>query len=119
MDTGGYDRGDCSSPEVFLLPSDYFSTQRTDSVLQQVEKEQFNDISANDSFKAASRYWVRIDRPEQLPAALMRAMETLTDPATTGGGVVYSSASKVLAEFAEKTGIPVGSTQAGKGALAL
>ncbi|WP_180335467.1 thiamine pyrophosphate-dependent enzyme [Bifidobacterium asteroides] len=44
-------------------------------------------------------------------------METLTDPATTGGGVVYSSANKVLAEFAEKTGIPVGSTQAGKGAL--
>ena len=66
MDTGGYDHGDRSSPKVLLLPSDYFSTQRTDSVLQQVEKEQFNDISA-------SRYWGQIDRPEQLPASLMRA----------------------------------------------
>ena len=66
---------------VLLLPSDYFSTRRTGSVLQQVENEQSNDISANDSFKAVSRYWDRIDRPEQLSASLMRAMETLTNPA--------------------------------------
>ena len=85
-------------------------SRRTGLVSLQVEKEQFNDISA-------SRYWDRIDRPEQLPASLMKSIQILTDPATTGGGVVYSSASKVLAEFAEKTGIPVGSTQAGKGAL--
>ena len=85
-------------------------SRRTGLVSLQVEKEQFNDISA-------SRYWDRIDRPEQLPASLMKSIQILTDPATTGGGVVYSSASRVLAEFAEKTGIPIGSTQAGKGAI--
>ena len=35
-----------------------------------------------------------------------------------GGGVIYSEASAALAEFAAKTGIPVGETQAGKGSLA-
>jgi 3D-(3,5/4)-trihydroxycyclohexane-1,2-dione acylhydrolase (decyclizing) len=35
-----------------------------------------------------------------------------------GGGVLYSEASDVLAEFARTTGIPIAETQAGKGALA-
>src|SRR5207247_7223541 len=34
-----------------------------------------------------------------------------------GGGVIYSEASSALARFVEQTGIPVGETQAGKGAL--
>ena len=34
-----------------------------------------------------------------------------------GGGVIYSEATEALASFAESTGIPVGETQAGKGAL--
>lgn len=34
-----------------------------------------------------------------------------------GGGVLYSQASQALAHFVEKTGIPVGETQAGKGSL--
>jgi 3D-(3,5/4)-trihydroxycyclohexane-1,2-dione acylhydrolase (decyclizing) len=35
-----------------------------------------------------------------------------------GGGVLYSDASTALREFAAATGIPVGETQAGKGAMA-
>lgn len=35
-----------------------------------------------------------------------------------GGGVLYSGAETVLADFAAQTGIPVAETQAGKGALA-
>lgn len=34
-----------------------------------------------------------------------------------GGGVIYSEASSALAHFVERTGIPVGETQAGKGVL--
>lgn len=34
-----------------------------------------------------------------------------------GGGVIYSEATEALACFVEKTGIPVGETQAGKGSL--
>ena len=35
-----------------------------------------------------------------------------------GGGVLYSEASRALADFVEQTGIPVAETQAGKGSLA-
>jgi 3D-(3,5/4)-trihydroxycyclohexane-1,2-dione acylhydrolase (decyclizing) len=34
-----------------------------------------------------------------------------------GGGVIYSGATEALANFAARTGIPVGETQAGKGSL--
>jgi 3D-(3,5/4)-trihydroxycyclohexane-1,2-dione acylhydrolase (decyclizing) len=34
-----------------------------------------------------------------------------------GGGVIYSDAEKALSDFCENTGIPVGETQAGKGAI--
>ena len=34
-----------------------------------------------------------------------------------GGGVIYSEATEALREFVERTGIPVGETQAGKGSL--
>src|SRR5204863_8041048 len=34
-----------------------------------------------------------------------------------GGGVIYSDATKALASFAARTGIPVAETQAGKGSL--
>ena len=34
-----------------------------------------------------------------------------------GGGVIYSSAENTLAKFCEKTGIAIGETQAGKGAI--
>ncbi|MBI0064751.1 3D-(3,5/4)-trihydroxycyclohexane-1,2-dione acylhydrolase (decyclizing) [Bifidobacterium polysaccharolyticum] len=160
---------------VLLLPSDIFSTRRAGSVLQQIEDERSYDVSGNDSLRPVSRYWDRINRPEQLPTALLAAMETLTNPAKTGavtlclpqdvqaeaydfptslfkeriwrigrpradadalaaaaeairaskrpfiiagGGTVYSSASQDLTNFIEHTGIPVGSTQAAKGAVA-
>jgi len=35
----------------------------------------------------------------------------------SGGGVIYSEAEKILADFCDLTGIPVGETQAGKGSL--
>ena len=41
-------------------------------------------ISTNDAFKAVSKYWDRINRPEQLMSAAIHAMRVLTDPAETG-----------------------------------
>lgn len=159
---------------VLLLPSDIFATRRTGSVLQQVENDASQDASVNDAFKAVSNCWNRINRPEQLPDALLQSMRVLTSPADTGavtlalpqdvqaeahdfplrlfrervwhvtrpradraaiaraaallqeaerpmiiagGGVIYSDATEELRRFAEDTGIPVGLTQAGKGAL--
>ena len=53
-------------------------------MLQQLESEQSQDISVNDCFKPVSRYWDRINRPEQLLTALPEAMRVLTSPAETG-----------------------------------
>ena len=41
-------------------------------------------MSVNDCFRPVSRYWDRINRPEQLLAALPEAMRVLADPAETG-----------------------------------
>jgi 3D-(3,5/4)-trihydroxycyclohexane-1,2-dione acylhydrolase (decyclizing) len=69
---------------VLLLPGDVFATRVADPVLQQLEYPGAGDISVNDSFRPVSRYFDRIWRPEQLPAALLAATRVLTDPAETG-----------------------------------
>ncbi|MEV3977112.1 3D-(3,5/4)-trihydroxycyclohexane-1,2-dione acylhydrolase (decyclizing) [Nonomuraea sp. NPDC049758] len=69
---------------VLLLPGDVFSTRAANPVLQELEDPRSYDISVNDCFKPVSRYWDRINRPEQLPSALTAAMRVLTDPAETG-----------------------------------
>ncbi len=159
---------------VLLLPGDIFARRNVAPVLQQLESSHTQDISVNDAFKPVSRYWDRINRPDQLPSALMEAMRVLTSRADTGavtlalpqdvqaeawnytvelfepriwhisrpladrtlllravewiraaqkpfiiagGGVIYSEAVAALALLVEQTGIPVGETMAGKGAL--
>jgi 3D-(3,5/4)-trihydroxycyclohexane-1,2-dione acylhydrolase (decyclizing) len=69
---------------VLLLPGDIFARRNVAPVLQQLESEHTQDISVNDAFKPVSRYWDRINRPDQLPFALMEAMRVLTSPAETG-----------------------------------
>lgn len=159
---------------VLLLPGDIFATRAVDPVLQQLEYQYSNDVSVNDCFKPVSKYWDRINRPEQLIAALPKAMRILTSPSETGavtlampqdvqaeafdfpvdlfrkkvwhiqrtradrfvlqkaaaiisaaknpvivagGGVIYSDACAVLKKMANRTGIPVVETYAGKGSL--
>ena len=69
---------------VLILPSDIFATRFPDPVLQQLEDPRSLDISVNDAFKPVSRYWDRINRPEQLLPSALAAMRVLTDPAETG-----------------------------------
>jgi 3D-(3,5/4)-trihydroxycyclohexane-1,2-dione acylhydrolase (decyclizing) len=69
---------------VLLLPSDFFATRVANPVLQELEDPRSYDVSVNDAFKPVSRFWDRINRPEQLPSALLAAMRVLTDPAETG-----------------------------------
>lgn len=159
---------------VLLLPGDIFATREPNPVLQQLESGQSQDISVNDCFKPVSKYWDRINRPEQLIYSLPEVMRVLTSQAETGavtlslpqdvqthaydypvalfkkrvwhvgrprpdltalqtaaewvknarnpvivagGGVIYSGAENILQEFATTTGIPVGETFAGKGAV--
>ena len=159
---------------VLLLPGDIFASRRPAPVLQQLESSQSQDVSVNDCFKPVSRYWDRINRPEQIVTALPEAMRVLTSPVeagtvtlalpqdvqaeaydypaalfeprawtvarpradrdrmqeaarlirassrpmiVAGGGVIYSEATDALRRLVEATGMAVGETQAGKGAL--
>lgn len=160
---------------VLLLPGDVFASRRPDPVLQQLETPWRGELSVNDCLRPVSRYWDRIQRPEQLVPAALAAMRVLTNPAETGavtlalpqdvqteafdypaeffahrtwhvgrplpdkhalrraaeiirasrrplivagGGVIYSDATAQLQRLVQRTGIPVGETQAGKGSLA-
>src|SRR5258708_3673612 len=69
---------------VLLLPGDLFARRNVAPVLQQLESPATQDISVNDSFKPVSRYWDRIQRPEQLLTSLPEALRVLTSPAETG-----------------------------------
>lgn len=69
---------------VLLLPGDIFARRNVAPVLQQLESPRSQDISVNDCFKPISRYWDRINRPDQLPYSLMEAMRVLTSQADTG-----------------------------------
>ena len=159
---------------VLLLPGDTFATRTPHPVLQQLEVPHDATVSVNDCFRPVSRFYERVERPEQLIGAALEAMRVLTDPAETGavtlalpedvqaeafevpdaflasrvwtiyrqppapealsraaeliraarrplivagGGVIYGEATEALREFADVTGIPVGETMAGRGAL--
>ncbi len=69
---------------VLLLPGDIFANRRVAPVLQQLEVPYSQDVSANDVFRPISRYWDRINRPEQIITALPEAMRVLTSQAETG-----------------------------------
>jgi 3D-(3,5/4)-trihydroxycyclohexane-1,2-dione acylhydrolase (decyclizing) len=69
---------------VLLVPGDVFASRVPDPVLQQLETAGRGDVSVNDAFIPVSRYFDRIERPEQLLAAAHAAMRVLTSPSDTG-----------------------------------
>ena len=69
---------------VLLLPGDVFASRRPDPVLQQLEVPSRGDVSVNDSLQPVSRYFDRIERPEQLIPAALSAMRVLVNQAETG-----------------------------------
>jgi 3D-(3,5/4)-trihydroxycyclohexane-1,2-dione acylhydrolase (decyclizing) len=93
---------------VLLLPGDIFARRNVAPVLQQLESPATQDISVNDCFKPVSRYWDRIERPEQILTSLPAAVRVLTSPADTGAVVlalpqdVQAEAFDYPTEFFEK-----------------
>src|SRR5580693_7008431 len=69
---------------VLLLPGDIFARRNVAPVLQQLESPQSQDVSVNDCFRPVSRYWDRINRPEQILTSLPEAVRVLTSPTETG-----------------------------------
>ena len=159
---------------VLLLPGDTFATRTPHPVLQMLEVPYDATVSVNDCFRPVSRFYERVERPEQLIPAALEALRVLTDPADTGavtlampedvqaeafevpdeflkrrvwavyrqppapaamtraaelvrgarrplivagGGVIYSEATAALRALVDASGIPVGETMAGRGAL--
>ncbi len=73
---------------VLLLPGDTYATRRQGPVLQQLQHPVEADATVNDAFRPVSRFFDRINRPEQLLTALPAAMRVLTDPVDTGAVVI-------------------------------
>ncbi len=69
---------------ALLLPSDTFATRVADPVLQQLEQPWDIGLTVNDAFRPLSRFFDRVQRPEQLFSIALAAMRVLTDPAETG-----------------------------------
>src|SRR3982750_2262463 len=69
---------------VLLLPGDTFAGRGPHPVLQQLEAPYDATVSVNDAFRPVSRFFDRIQRPEQLLDSLPAAMRVLTDQAETG-----------------------------------
>ncbi|TLP80006.1 3D-(3,5/4)-trihydroxycyclohexane-1,2-dione acylhydrolase (decyclizing) [Nesterenkonia sphaerica] len=85
---------------ALLLASDEFATRAPDPVLQQLELPHGHDITCADLFRPISRYFDRVQRPEQLFSALLNGMRVLMDPAETGA-VTISLPQDVQAERIE------------------
>ena len=69
---------------LLLFMGDTFATRQPDPVLQQVEIANSASTTTNDAFRAVTRYFDRVNRPEQLMSALLNAIRVLLDPANTG-----------------------------------
>ncbi len=86
------------------------------ALCQDVQAEAFD---YPDSFFERRVWPLRRQRPDaQELASLIAAIQAAERPLLiAGGGVLYSYAEQALAALAERTGLPVAETQAGKGSL--
>jgi len=69
---------------VLLLGGETFANRIPDPVLQQVEHFGNPTVTVNDAFKAVTRYWDRITRPEQIISSLPQAVAMMLDPGDCG-----------------------------------
>jgi len=69
---------------LLILSGDTFASRLPDPVLQQVEHFDAPSTTVNDAFRAVTRYWDRIVKPEQVLSSLPHAVATMLDPATSG-----------------------------------
>jgi 3D-(3,5/4)-trihydroxycyclohexane-1,2-dione acylhydrolase (decyclizing) len=76
---------------VLLLPGDTFASRQPDPVLQQVEQTYDASLTTNDAFRPVSKYWDRVNRPEQLMAAMINAIRVLTNQGDTGAVTIALS----------------------------
>ena len=76
---------------ILLLPGDTFANRLPDPVLQQVENFNRPGETQNDSFKAVSKYFDRITRPEQILSTLPQAIQIMLDQTDCGPATISIS----------------------------
>ena len=76
---------------ILLLPGDTFANRLPDPVLQQVENFNRPGETQNDSFKAVSKYFDRITRPEQILSTLSQSIQIMLDQADCGPATISIS----------------------------
>ena len=69
---------------ILILSGDAFASRIPDPALQQVEHFSDPNRTVNDAFRAVTRYWDRIARPEQILQSLPQAVAVMLDPADCG-----------------------------------
>lgn len=69
---------------LLILSGDTFHSRIPDPVLQQVEHFNSGQTTANDAFRAVTRYWDRITHPAQILNSLPQALSLLLDPGQCG-----------------------------------
>ena len=62
---------------LLLFPADAYASRQPDPVLQQFEQINSLATTTNDAYKAVTRYWDRVQRPDQLMSAMINAMRAL------------------------------------------
>jgi 3D-(3,5/4)-trihydroxycyclohexane-1,2-dione acylhydrolase (decyclizing) len=76
---------------MLFLPGDTFASRFPEPVLQQVENFHRPTETQNDSFKAVSKYFDRITRPEQILFSLPQALQMMLDQADCGPATISMS----------------------------
>lgn len=76
---------------LLLFMGDSFASRQPDPVLQQVEQLNNPTITTSDAFRAVTRFFDKITRPEMIMTSLNNAMRVLTDPAHTGAAAIAIS----------------------------
>ncbi|MFV1999462.1 MAG: 3D-(3,5/4)-trihydroxycyclohexane-1,2-dione acylhydrolase (decyclizing) [Acidimicrobiia bacterium] len=69
---------------LLLISGDTFQHRIVDPVLQQVEHFGQPSTTVSDAFRAVTRFWDRITRPEQIIQSLPQALAIMLDPAECG-----------------------------------
>ena len=73
---------------LLLISGDTFQHRIVDPVLQQVEHFGSPSMTVSDAFRAVTRFWDRITRPEQIIQTLPQALAIMLDPAECGPAYV-------------------------------
>lgn len=76
---------------LLLFMGDSFASRQPDPVLQQVEQTYNPTVTTTDAFRAVTKFFDKVTRPEMIMTSLLNAMRVLTDPSECGAAAIAIS----------------------------